>query len=675
MMTARKSKIQNAKGQMAIFVALIFQVLFVFFAMAINIGLVVHDKINLQNAVDLAAFYAGQRQAEMLNVIAHTNYQIHQSWKLLNWRYYVLGSLGWAPPKPHPARPGAGYPHAESVWPEIADGPVLCVTHRPVWSSTPGNDNPCQSASFGFPNITIPPIIAGWVPINIIFNGFAKNMQKQIINSCNGFSGYNWFYAASIYIAYMLDQQSRKETIRALARNLARDEKEIIDLNGDKIYDGALKTFKKNLTASNQAAIADFQIYNSLEGLEPKQWLSEMDVWYTMFYQDLVGSAGSCQSKTKSILEEPTNSFTDLLKSFGSGDDKIVKELMTYIQQSRYTPAGNSRRLSLGVEKNPWYLAYMSVKAKTKPRQMFFPFGEPVEFEARAFVQPFGGRVGPWYGKYWARGASQSGGDRTQLAPERLLANGELNMADMKKLIPQYSRFPGDTLGLKSLLAQIGLNALYGIRADMRDYVDITKGFSSTGVNDIVADKVGPESNIRNYEIAAVAPDLFDVAYYSIQPNFGERYLKDLINARERLGIPEIGYPRSDLGSRGQDEKTKYFSVKDQMNVALGINQPSGLLHNPEAYWFIKDRAHLLTSWVHNNHYGDYTTFPSERFGKCLKYDDEFKIKAPGSCLDQGGRAGYSVKLISPEMFTTPLPLGGSGQGPGTILNPPPEGW
>ena len=42
------SKRKGQSGQMAIFVALIFQVLFVFFAMAINIGLVVHDKINLQ---------------------------------------------------------------------------------------------------------------------------------------------------------------------------------------------------------------------------------------------------------------------------------------------------------------------------------------------------------------------------------------------------------------------------------------------------------------------------------------------------------------------------------------------------------------------------------------------------------------------------------------------------
>ena len=74
-MTLRQP-LSNSRGQAAIFVALIFNVLFVFFAMAINVGLVVHDKINLQNSADLAAYYAASKQAEMLNVIAHQNYQI-----------------------------------------------------------------------------------------------------------------------------------------------------------------------------------------------------------------------------------------------------------------------------------------------------------------------------------------------------------------------------------------------------------------------------------------------------------------------------------------------------------------------------------------------------------------------------------------------------------------------
>ncbi|MBY0383872.1 Tad domain-containing protein, partial [bacterium] len=74
-----RSILKNQNGQMALFLVLIFQVLFVFFAMSINVGLVVFDKINLQNSTDIAAYYAAQKQSEMLNQIAHINYQLRQA--------------------------------------------------------------------------------------------------------------------------------------------------------------------------------------------------------------------------------------------------------------------------------------------------------------------------------------------------------------------------------------------------------------------------------------------------------------------------------------------------------------------------------------------------------------------------------------------------------------------
>src|SRR6202789_1370807 len=82
------------RGQASILIAIIFQVLFIFFAMVVNVGLLVHDKINLQNSVDLAAYYGAMKQAEVLNAIAHVNYQIRQSWKLLNFRYRGIGMAG-----------------------------------------------------------------------------------------------------------------------------------------------------------------------------------------------------------------------------------------------------------------------------------------------------------------------------------------------------------------------------------------------------------------------------------------------------------------------------------------------------------------------------------------------------------------------------------------------------
>src|SRR3954466_9796250 len=131
----RSLKIANERGQSAILVAMMFNVLFVFFAMGINVALVVHDKINLQNSTDMAAYYAASKQAEILNVIAHENYQIRQSWKLLVWRYRVLGTMGLirAPSPMHPVWTGEltddVYPPARST--PDHPGPTLCISYKP----------------------------------------------------------------------------------------------------------------------------------------------------------------------------------------------------------------------------------------------------------------------------------------------------------------------------------------------------------------------------------------------------------------------------------------------------------------------------------------------------------------------------------------------------------------
>jgi len=238
------------RGQMAIFVALIFQILFIFFALAINIGLVVHDKINLQNATDLAAYYAAQKQAEMLNAIDHTNYQIRQSWKLLNWRYYVLGSMGSLDPR-HPTLPNTNNPMSEKEWITETFAPSVCINYGPNWADS-GNDNTCKSQNFEFKNIEVP-IIPYPDPLSFLFMGFVKNVQGKIANTCNGYAGLNWLFASWIYVAYFQDQRSRKFLIRALAENLARPADKMVDLNGDSVAVGAQNTFFKNLTTTNKS--------------------------------------------------------------------------------------------------------------------------------------------------------------------------------------------------------------------------------------------------------------------------------------------------------------------------------------------------------------------------------------------------------------------------------------
>lgn len=657
--------------------------------MAVNIGLVVHDKINLQNSVDLAAYYAAQRQAEMLNVVAHTNYQIRQSWKLLTWRYYVLGTMGMGEDhsnrfSPHPSRANANYPVSDdSIWPVLRDTktPVMCVTYQPNWKSAGGNDNLCKNVDFRVTNIKIPKVIAPFSPINLVFEGLAKKLQQKIADTCTAYAGHNWLFASLAYVSFMFDQANRKELIRALARNMSRPMVEMVDLDGESVFEGAKKTFTKNLTGTNRESNPEFEMFNSLAGLKPSDWLNDIDVIFTMMYSDIISSASGCNSDNKQLNVKPNDqSWASLVNT--TQNEQNLNYLLEHSQMAASIVVGDARRLSMGVEKNPWYMAYVGVKAKSRPRQLFPPFGEPVVFEAKAFAQPFGGRIGPWYGTAWSRGAQSSEGDRLQLSPEKLLAGGVMNSDKPENLMPQYSKYPGDKLGLTSVLAQNALVNQRDIEVSLADYTGIYDAFGDESANDVLAFNEGaPRRNIREYEIAAVAPDLFDITYYSIQPNFGTRYLTRLLDNVDKLKIPASGYPRGDLGSR--DPNGSGFSVQDQIAVANGLpvkvgpskDVPPRALQKPDAFWFVRDRKHLLTDWVHNDTYGKYFAFPIGRFGQCKEFDDDYKLRAPGSCVDEGGRTGFSVKIISSDILREELPLGGPGQSAGLIMNPPPEGW
>lgn len=63
-------------------------------AFIVNVGLFVKAKINLQNAVDAAAWSGASTQARQLTNIAHLNWELRNTYKEYLFKYYVLGQLG-----------------------------------------------------------------------------------------------------------------------------------------------------------------------------------------------------------------------------------------------------------------------------------------------------------------------------------------------------------------------------------------------------------------------------------------------------------------------------------------------------------------------------------------------------------------------------------------------------
>lgn len=659
--------ILNQRGQAAIFVALIFNVLFVFFAMAINVALVVHDKINLQNAADLAAYYAAAKQAEMLNIIAHQNYQIRQSYKLLSWRYRVLGNMGLYQQEPSP------------VWTdELSDTqysqglrPSLCVTYKPTWQEVPPNENLCNR-----PNLRIPPlpevrVIAGFLGINHGIAALSRQLRMQFDIQCSRLGAYNWWYAMSILHAFRLDQRNRKQVITALAQNLSK-EGDFIDLDGASVEAGARETFLKNLTFANKASFdsggGEFKLLNSLGGVDYKQWLPEIQIIPTIIYTDVDNAAG-CNASPQPISNLPQRSAALALLNAPFPQGVNAGNLIPW--KDTNILAGSDFQFSIGFEKNPWYMPYIGVKVKTTPRQIFFPFGGGIEMVARAFAKPFGGRIGPWYQARWDKGSQTSTGDLTDplMAPR---VSGT-NSADDPRRLPNYSRYPGDKLGLMSKLGINSLNGLKTLGITFDSYKNIKEDMGMGSPNDILAwdgvSNSGPE--VRNFELAALAPDLFDITYYSIEPNFTKNYLEKLEANKAKIGIPGDVPIRSDLGHNGTVVPT--YSVQEQMKVA----QDKSLQRN-EAYYFVRQKSHLLTSWLPGAGAYNYEVQASlENFGKCALADDSLKFTNPGSCVAGGGRTGYSVKLVNRDALLSNQHKIGGGAAADAILNPPPtqDGW
>lgn len=688
----------NETGQMTVFVALIFQVLFVFFAMVINIGLLVHDKINLQNAVDLGAYYGAQRQAEILNEIAHINYQIRQDNKLLAWRYRVLGTLGR---NTSPSGPPAATASSVSFGPNDASNemPSVCVANnfwREATLQSQDEESYCYQ-QYDNPNtiVKIPQlsVVAPFVPG--VASGaiqIGQLRQNQTVTLKNQ-GPLNWAFSGQLMMAYKMALTSRKAVIQKLRQNLTTEN--MIDQAQQPVAQGVLATVKKNLTVANINSFDDssFGFKNGLASDACKGPNND-------------GAGTIVEMRTQPVILYTYSE--DLGEGFKLG--QALQNDLTHLngQQAAYDPQGliqyflngepsdsignntivGLNASSLGFEKNPWCMAYVGVHASTSPRKPFAPFGQPVQLVARAFAQPFGGRIGPWYRSQWPQGSPVSaGGARVDpLTTPRLLNNANEGGETGIQLLPNYSRFPGDTLGARAFAHQAGTRNLIRVskgrtNPNQLTYMYFVNFNRITKTGDPLAwdnrDGVDQSQvsasvkNVRTAEEIAIAPDLFDVTYYSIDLNYATNY-KALNGSGARFGNlgSQFGDPITvapDLGGRnGLD--IEGFNIASQILVAnQALDQT---LRNTLGY-YIWDKAHVLTSWAPNTNSN--FAFPNERFAKCPNdaYAKDARYMIPGVCTN-GGRVGYSVRIISRDhLLSDKWQIGGEGQA-GSIKNPPP---
>ena len=528
-----------------------------------------------------------------------------------------------------------------------------------------------------FPPLPIVPVIAGFNGINAVIRAFTGQLRLQSDRVCDTHGAYNFWFAASILKAFREDQKNRKEVMYALADNLSKSESDFIDIEGHSVRAGVEVTLRKNLTHGNSDGQPQVDFLNSLASVERRDWLSEIRVSPTLLYTDNTTASG-CNAAVTPLAAEDINHprRPGARQTLNRLDPTGNLRLFAKDSATLGSDLENPYAYSLGVEKNPWIWAYVGVKAETAPRQLFFPIGPNARMVARAFAKPFGGRIGPWYGQTWPFGSPRSSdGERGSrpdaLLPPRNLPNGSIpNPTDLTRL-PNYSRFPGDLHGMNSSLALASLKNMKRVRVWYDFYRQIADTFEHAAPNDIMPWNFTSNQSptIRTYESAAIIPDLFDITYYSIEPNFNNNYLSKLEANRGPLGIPASVPLRGDLGSR----ESGFVSIQTQID---SINRED--IRRREAFYFVQKKAHLLTAWLPSRDYR-FDEFsrgsPVENFGNCELPDDALSAKVPGSCAAGGGRSGYSVKLISRDaLLNGRFPIGGP-RVVGPVVNKPPDGW
>lgn len=686
--------LKNQKGQMAIFIALFFQVLFIFFAMAINVGMVVHDKINLQNSVDIAAYYGAMKQGEILNQIAHINYQMRQNYKLFVYRFRVIGSMG-LDAHPYNLRSGAPSVGGETDS-EAAVPPSYCVAN-PVWKEyfdLDENSNVCRRSSINLPNI---PVLSGGTGIVPGFNNlvsFVNTTRAQFSAQCSEAGIFNWLVAARMLAHYRVDGAVRKTMINQLAALLNQPGAQMQDLRGERVQDGVERTLRNNLTAANNNQSLRIDFFNSMgEGAcaSRETWLPEVLINPVIRFTDLDGSNVNAGCRGEAIpnrlgaARTVTTGFNDNLPSgFGPSDPNSGNFRSRYLvpnqilaEHWQQEPSGDLHS-SVGFEKNPWCLVYSGVNATTTVSKPFSPTGGTVELRARGFAQPFGGRIGPWYGRSWPSGSPNSTAGSATDQTDPLLPSRDAGGAPSgtpAQDLANHSRFPGDTLGMKSLRGITSMimqaRSLIGGNARMAwaNYNHLGGGPNLRNTGDSLArDANTPTGNVpaaqRNLELAATAPDTFDAFYYSVEPSYFDNYFTaQTTNAGAALPADARIFDFGSTKDGGQPGTTQDFNI--MQNIQNAVSMTGGSVND----YLINNWQHLLTSWHQESSVG--FTLDQGRFGTCTTPVQSREAPTTGNCV-VGGRTGYSIKNVSRDfLLSSDHALGGEDGGSAAIMNPP----
>ena len=439
-----QSLVKNSKGQLTVFLAVSLIIIISLLAFVVNVGLFVKAKINLQNAVDAAAYSGASVQARMLSQAGHLNWEMRNTYKEWMFKYYVLGQKALTKTNPASEKFEAKNKMdftADPFWPighpkRRGDTEPLDKYNIPSICIHFGTDhNLCEIASIpGLPRFET----VGLPSISDQHESFINALVSTKSKDCSRRTLVNFGTA-------MLWAYGTKEAVFAgqteIAANRTGAFPEAIELA---IRMRNLEMIINRPPVSNicmNAAEGCENTINALDGEYSEVPLNERPIKAFMSaYRNLGGSINS-DLKTNFILREvPPTPFTAPADSLSGylipertiGQTGVSAREKHYVDlqilpvnlvnfftffsptSSTFTFSGGSSVSSegectstktaipvpaypLGFVKNPKVLTYYAVEGESKFVGLFFPFLEQsgIKMKAYSAAKPFGGRIGP----------------------------------------------------------------------------------------------------------------------------------------------------------------------------------------------------------------------------------------------------------------------------------------
>jgi hypothetical protein len=591
-------KLKDEKGQAAIFMALFAATMIMLFAFTTNIGMLVHAKINLQNAADAAAYAGAAVQARQLTAAAYLNWEMRRALKEFLYYYTVRSQytsqpcfpldhtgrrIGLCPPYPGDTRhmfnvydPRPGEPNEEG-------GPYLpsvCV----IFSTA---NNYCQKKFV--PGIPEFPSGGGWGvadPIVAAVRAATNQIISKKLEDCEGRTYFNqrfivaWLFNLSPFrdensffqpsdspsgedafpfsnglerlgvLPRMAILRARIDNYEeALNMNLASEGLGSVTITDETM--GALRGVSKPLDYYERPIQSYLSAKNNLPQIgEENGNFAEVEL--TELLPNRTGSVEANPNlKNPPVLAKFNdlvgnasfaNSFFKQIAGADRGNCSQTRELRTI------------NRFPFGVTKDPSVITYYAVRLQAKARLLFSPFGGNgvVTLSAYSAAKPFGSRIG----RHLNPEETPDGAKRMMMAPA--LLGGVWDDGSGGKIIPDIGFITGFSPTFPNVLVADG------------DTTSDTQGFTS---NAHLGYLVGA---MRGFGNASFGPRLagayapWEIGYYTPPANYNQeiigKFEDNPIYAGKFFTLVAPIFPVN--GSNGEDlrfikERVEQYLIQD----------------------------------------------------------------------------------------------------------------